>query len=405
MKELSAIASAFEQARSEGKACALATVVAVSGSAYRRPGARMLITEGGQATGGVSGGCLERDVFLRARRVMERGQATLATYDTTDDDDLVFGVGLGCRGVIRILIEPLPTASQPCHLLRLSEMLPRREPGVLATVWRVEGRTEARVGSRLLLSSRGRLWDDIGDPELAAQIESDAQEALQKDRSATRIYRLPAGEAEIFLELLRPPVPLVLFGGGPDAVPLVQLAAELGWHVTVVDGRPTAGSQPAAASRARFPRADAVLLCRPEQVRQQVRLDSDTVAVVMTHHYLTDLRLLEVLLPSPVRYLGLLGPKSRAERLLHDLSHAGVAATEAQRRRLYAPVGLDLGAETAEEIALAILAEIRAVLAGRTGGMLRDRQTPIHERGRVAERRERQTSPVMERPLCAVSAW
>jgi xanthine/CO dehydrogenase XdhC/CoxF family maturation factor len=203
---------------------------------------------------------------------------------------------------------------------------------------------------------------------------------------------------EVFLELLRPPIPLVIFGGGPDAVPLVRLAGELGWHVTVVDGRP------ASASRAWFPRADAVIFCHPEQVGEQVRLDGDTVAVVMTHNYLTDLRLLELLLPSPVRYLGLLGPKSRSERLLLDLSQAGIRTTEAQRRRLYAPVGLDLGAETSEEIALAILAEIKAVLAGRAGGPLRDRQVPIHECAQPEERREWETLAVAQSALYQPSA-
>jgi xanthine dehydrogenase accessory factor len=398
MKELSAIARAFQQARSAGTATALATVVEVNGSAYRRPGARMLITKEGQTTGGVSGGCLERDVLLRARRVIESGEASLATYDTTDDDDIEFGVGLGCRGVVRILIEPLPTTGERCYLAPLEELLRRREPGILATVWRVEGALGVRAGSRLLLSSDGRLWDNIGDPEFATRIEADAREALRTGRSASEIYRLPAGEAEVFLEYLRPPVPLVLFGGGPDAVPLVQLAGELGWHVTVVDGRPS------AASRARFPHADAVLLCRPEQLRQQVRLERDTVAVVMTHNYLTDLRLLELLLPSPVRYLGLLGPKSRSERLLQELAQAGIVPTEAQRRRLYAPVGLDLGAETSEEIALAILAEIRAVLAGRAGGLLRDRPVPIHERERPEKPRQWETPSVVERLVCPISA-
>jgi xanthine dehydrogenase accessory factor len=398
MKELRAIVEAFEQARSDGKATALATVVGVSGSAYRRPGARMLITEEGQTTGAVSGGCLERDVILRAQRVIERGETTLATYDTTDEDDLVFGVGLGCRGVIRILIEPLPRGSEPCHLPLPEELLRRRETGVLATVWRVDGQLEARAGSRLLLTRTGRLWNDMGDPELAARIEADAREALRTLRSAARVYRLAAGHAEVFLELLRPPVPLVIFGGGPDAVPLVRLAGELGWHVTVVDGRP------AAASRARFPRADAVVACRPEQARDQVLLDGDTVAVMMTHNYLSDLRLLELLLPSPVRYLGLLGPKSRSERLLQDLAQSGKAATAAQRGRLYAPVGLDLGAETSEEIALAILAEIRAVLAGHAGGPLRDRQAPIHERTQPEERLEWETLAVAESALCAASA-
>src|SRR5262249_33440797 len=156
------------------------------------------------------------------------------------------------------------------------------------------------------------------------------------------------------LEVLQPPVPLVVFGGGHDAVPLVQFASELGWHVTVVDGRP------AAASRTRFPRANEVLLCRPEQAPDQIPLTSETVAVVMTHNYRRDLELLEVLLPSQVRYVGLLGPKKRSERLLHELDVTGIDVTAAQRRRLHAPIGLDIGAETSEEIALAIVAEIRA---------------------------------------------
>jgi xanthine dehydrogenase accessory factor len=444
MKELRAIVGAFEQARSGGKASALATVVGVRGSAYRRPGARMLITEDGQTTGAVSGGCLERDVILRAQRVIERGETTLATYDTTDDDDIDFGVGLGCRGVIQILIEPLPRAGEPCHLPLLEGLLRRRETALLATVWRVEGQIGARVGSRLLLSKSGRVWDDIGDPQLAARIEeagaggaegalwgpdpgrlgrkadsgptpggapgvpppgvgtlgrAPGREALRTLRSATRVYRRPAGQAEVFLEVLRPSVSLVIFGGGHDAVPLVRLAGDLGWHVTVVDGRP------AAASRDRFPQADAVVLCRPEQVGEQVRLDRDTVAVVMTHNYRTDLRILERLLPSPVRYLGLLGPKSRSERLLQELSQAGLAATEAQLDRLHAPVGLDLGADTSEEIALAILAEIQAVLAGRAGGPLKDRPTPIHERGRAEERRKWETRSVAENARCPASAW
>lgn len=398
MKELSAIVNAFAHSRAVGAASALATVVAVSGSAYRRPGARMWIMENGESTGGVSGGCLERDVVLRARRVLGTGEPALVTYDTTDDDDIEFGVGLGCRGVVRVLIEPLPRAGEPCHLSALQELLRRREPGVLATVWRVEGAPSAKLGSRVLLSDRGRLWDGLTDPELAARVERDAREVLRAGRATSEVYRLPTGQVEVFLEYLRPSVPLVLFGGGPDAVPLARLAGELGWQVTVVDGRP------AAASRARFPQAEAVLLCRPEQVPDQVRLERDTVAVVMTHNYLTDLRLMEYLLPSPVRYLGLLGPRSRSERLLQDLAQSGFVPTEAQRRRLYAPVGLDLGAETSEEIALSILAEIRAVLAGRGGGLLRDRPAPIHEREWERKRWDWETPPVRDQVACALLA-
>src|SRR5262249_38650657 len=163
---------------------------------------------------------------------------------------------------------------------------------------------------------------------------------------------------------------------------------------TVVDGRP------AAASRTRFPRANEVLLCRPEQAPDQIPLTSETVAVVMTHNYRRDLELLEVLLPSQVRYVGLLGPKKRSERLLHELDVTGIDVTAAQRRRLHAPIGLDIGAETSEEIALAIVAEIRATLAGRTGGFLRERRIPIHER--APSNQIRQPAPMFALAECAL---
>ena len=381
MRELHSIVEAFEQARASGKRAALATVVSVRGSAYRRPGARMLITEDGQTTGTISGGCLERDVILRAQRVIERGEATLATYDSTDEREVDFGAGLGCGGVIQILIEPLPRASEPAHLSLVDELLRRGERGLLATVWRTSSPQIARRGSRLLLASDGELWNDIGNPKLTAQIEQDARELLRTRRSAEQTYELPAGDAEVLLEVLQPPVPLVIFGGGYDAVPLMQFAHELGWHVTVVDGRP------GAVSRARFPWADVLILCRPEQARDQVPLTSDTVAVVMTHNYRSDLQLLEMLLPSPVGYLGLLGSRRRSQRLLQELDQPGINLTRTQRSKLHAPIGLDIGAETCEEIALAIVAEIRAVLAGRGGGHLRERRTPIHERARSGELR------------------
>ena len=381
---------AFHQAQVNGNATALATVVAVKGSAYRRPGARMLITEAGRTTGTISGGCLERDVILRAQRAIERRETSLVAYDSTDEDDIDFGVGLGCGGVIRILIEPLPRPNEPSHLAPLDGLLRRREAGVLATVWQVSSPELAKPGSRLLLGGDGGLWNDIANPQLAARIGEDARGLLRTRRSAARTYELPAGHAEVLLEVLEPPLPFVVFGGGHDAVSLVQLAFSLGWHVTVVDGRP------AAASRTRFPRADAVVLCRPEQARDLVRLSSDTVAVVMTHNYRNDLRLLELLLPSPVRYLGLLGPKARSERLLQDLEDAGLNVTLAQRSRLHAPIGSDIGADNSEEIAVAMVAEIMAALAGRTGAPLKERRTPIHEHARSDQIPPAQTLAVAE---------
>jgi xanthine/CO dehydrogenase XdhC/CoxF family maturation factor len=373
MHELDTVLKAVEAVQATGSRAALASVVAVVGSSYRRPGARMLVVEDGQTTGGVSGGCLESDVMLRAAAAIEDGKVALASYDTTGDDDVDFGVGLGCRGVIHVLIEPLPPDTG-VHYLALLETLRRaREHAVLATVWRASGAGAGRAGNRLLYASRRLRWTDIAEAQLARTIAADAAEVLESRRSMTRAYELPAGMADVLLEYMPPPVPLVVFGGGPDVVPLVRSAKALGWHVTVVDPRAR------AVSRDRFPEADAVIPSGPEGVLEQAALASDSVAVVMTHNYHRDLRLLEVLLPSPVRYLGLLGPQARAQRLLHDLTLAGYDASPEQLRRLHAPAGLDLGADGPEEIALAIVAEVKATLAGRGARPLRDRYGPIHE--------------------------
>jgi xanthine/CO dehydrogenase XdhC/CoxF family maturation factor len=377
MNELDTVLRAIERAQATGKLAAVASVVSVSGSSYRRPGARMLVVEDGTTAGGVSGGCLESDVILRAAAAIETGSVTLASYDTAGNDDVDFGVGLGCGGVIHVLIEPLPPSPKMRYLGLLERARRAHEHAVLATVWRTSGGRHACAGNRLFQDGGGMRWTDIGDSELARAVSTDAAKVLERRRSTTTSYRLPTGDADVLLEYLPPPVSLVVFGGGPDAVPLVGLAKTLGWHVTVVDARV------AAATRGRFPEADAVIVCGPQEVSARIPLAGRSSAVIMTHNYRHDLGLLEALLPSPVRYLGLLGPKARAGRLLQDLSRAGFVASPDQLRRLHAPAGLDLGAEGPEEIALAIVAEVKATLAGRVPGPLRDRHGPIHERETV----------------------
>jgi xanthine/CO dehydrogenase XdhC/CoxF family maturation factor len=224
-----------------------------------------------------------------------------------------------------------------------------------------------------MVHADGRLTSDIEDADLIAQIRDDAWKAFDDNRSTVKAYPLPTGKAEVFIEVIQPPVPLMIFGAGHDAVPLVRLAQELGWYVTIVDSRQ------ADATRERFPSADEVILARPENISDRVRVDNRTVAVVMTHNYLHDLELLKTLLPSPVEYLGILGPKSRTEKLLQDLQEQGITPTEPQLQRLYSPVGLDIGADTPEEIALSIVAEIQAVLANHSGGSLRNKLGPIHD--------------------------
>ncbi len=213
---------------------------------------------------------------------------------------------------------------------------------------------------------------DIKDFALAARLLDDARESLHRRRSEVKRYDLPTGSVEVFLEVVEPPLPLVIFGAGHDAMPLAGFAKALAYHVTVIDSRP------AYLTKQRFAEADAMVLCRPESVRQAVSINAETVAVVMTHNYLHDKEILGALLDSAAKYIGVLGPRRRTERLLQELADEGVVPNDEILDRVYGPVGLDIGADAPEQIALSIVAEIEAVLANRAGESLRNRREPIH---------------------------
>lgn len=379
MNELQAILAALESSQKSDEITFLATVVKTQGSTYRRSGARMLITNKSRMVGAISGGCLEQDLVELTRQRMHTGEPIVVTYDTTADEDIVWGLGLGCNGVVQVLIERLDLNRDRTPIAFLRECLYNRNPGVLATVFHIEGTVRVKLGAHLMLSSDGCVNTNIQEPNLAAAIALDADSAKSTQHSTVNQYQLSSGSAEVFIEIVHPLIRLIIFGAGYDAIPVVRFAKALGWHVTVVDSRP------ADATRKRFPMADSVILARPEVAQEYVFVDSGTVAVVMTHNYLHDLELLRTLLPSPLRYLGILGPRSRTKRLLEDLRQTGFIPTEDQLRRLYGPVGLDIGADTPEAIALSIVAEIQAVLASRSGGVLRDRKGPIHPRSNAAK--------------------
>lgn len=373
MKELQSIIDASKAIDQRGVQAALATVVNVTGSTYRRPGARMLIAADGRTIGSVSGGCLERDVLTQAQRVLQWNEPRVVTYDSMSDDDIVWEFNLGCNGIVDVLIEPLPHIGKRGLLAFLADCLDHKQAGVVATVFGVEGHMKAAIGNRLMLSVRQSATHDIGDEDLAEAICRDSGRSLGSGMSQVTRYEMSAGRAEVFIEVIHPPVPLVIFGAGQDAVPLVRFAKELGWHVTVIDPRP------GYATRSRFPLADTLIVCPPEEVYEHIKLHRGTVAVVMTHHYLHDADLLKVLLPLPLRYLGLLGSKKRTQQLLHKVQRESVSPNQINLDLIHSPIGLDIGADTPEEIALAVAAEIQAVLAGRLGGMLRIREEPLHE--------------------------
>ncbi len=370
MNELKSICEAFEQYRQRGQQTALASIVFTTGSTYRRAGARMLIASDGSTVGSISGGCLEADVIERALRLIETGKPLVVSYDTRCNEDIIWGMGLGCQGVVEVLIESL-SDSAPIEFLSRTTRL--NETCVLATVVGTSAESrDVKVGDRLMLSVAGIEKNQIQNTGLSLQVSEDAFLAFTAGKSTMKLYGKPGEEVKVYMEVMEPPVPLVLFGAGADALPVAKFARALGWNVTVVDTRTR------EATKQRFSEADEIVLCRAEEVAARVTLNSRTVAVLMSHNYLDDLELLTQLHQSPVRYIGVLGPRKRTERLLNDIAGQGGPEISIEDSRLHSPIGIDIGADTPEEIALSIIAEIRAILAGRSASFLKERQMPIH---------------------------
>jgi xanthine dehydrogenase accessory factor len=380
MNEVQAIIEAFDESQARGERCALATVVSVEGSAYRHLGARMLVRESGASVGTISAGCLESDVIEHAQQVITTNRTKLVEYDTTStSDEIVWGLGLGCNGVVRVLIEPL--VPQSTYVVALRRSLASQSNIAIATVFHHSSSratpTTARIqiGSRLHIHEDGETHTDILISELAAMIESDVRAASRDEMSGVRVYETDGDTTKVSIETITPPVSLVVFGVGHDALPIIELARQLGWQTEVVD------PQARPASRTRFAQAERVTLARPETISEQVTITPRTLTLVMSHNYAHDQALLKFLLASPARYIGVMGPRKRTERMLNELaeSDSSFRLKETDRLRLYAPVGLDIGANTPPEIALSIIAEMRATIAVREGGHLRRCHAPIHD--------------------------
>jgi len=372
MSEITDVLAAIESLRERGERMALATIVAVKGSTYRRPGARLLVPESGELVGNISGGCLEGDVADVARVVMSEGRARIVSFDLTSDDEAVWGWGLGCNGAIDVFVEPAEKAAEVAHALRAA--LEEERPIAVVTV--IDSNVPGvEQGARLLVRPDGSTERGLGDAALDAAAKEASIELLARERSEIRTLPGTTGEARAFVEVLEPPLRLVVCGAGHDVIPLVRMCSLLGWRVVVVDERE------ALLNAERFPGASGfVHVDRPEEVASAAAVDERTFAVVMTHNYLRDKEYARALIPSPVPYLGMLGPGARTERLLKELADEGTPVTDEGRARIHGPAGLDLGGDGPEEIAQAIVAEIVAVKRGRAGGFLRDRTGPIHER-------------------------
>ena len=366
MKEIKQIIHAYELAFKKQQKAALATVVHVAGSSYRAPGARMLITEDGMLTGAISGGCLEGDALRKALMVMMQGKPLLTTYDTSDEEDAVIGVGLGCNGIIQVLIEPIIPEDATNPILLLQQILQKRQPVVLVTIFSLTNKWSEQQGTRLLLKADGGILKN----NIIPATEKDAAIVLEQRESIFIEY---PDNVSAFFEYIPPPLSIIVAGAGNDVFPLVQMGEVSGWDITLVDGRP------AYANAQRFP-ACRLIVSDPERALRELVIDDQTAVVLMTHNYNYDKALLRALIAMPVNYIGMLGPRKKLSRMLTEFEEEGTRVTQEQLSRVYSPVGLDIGAETAEEIALAVLAEIKAVFAGRSGVYLRSFTGSMHER-------------------------
>ncbi len=368
MRELVDVLEALRQARQAGEDAALATVVAVRGSTYRREGARLFLSASGRQVGSVSGGCLEGDIQVVAEDVLRDGRPRRLHYDLTADDDTVWGLGLGCNGVVDVLLEKVGSL-EPSPESFLARAV---EGGVPLAVVTVVGPEEApALGRRLVVEAHGRVEGSLG----SASLDRVGVELGRRALESGRLGREEAEGLELFAEPILPPPRLVVCGAGHDAIPLVRLAAQVGFRPVVVDRRER------FLNRERFPEADSFVPTEFPEAASAVRPDGRTCVVIMTHNYVHDRDLLRSFLrwePFPA-YLGMLGPRNRTEKILRELAAEGTIPTPEQRQRLFAPVGLDIGAEGPEEIALAVVAEILAARNSRSGGFLRDRRGRIHE--------------------------
>lgn len=325
MSDARAILRLYDHARSHQMPVVLATVVRTFGSTYRKAGARMMLCADGSRVGVVSGGCLEGDVARRAWFLKNPGETELIRYDTGSGDDATYEFGLGCRGVVDIVVERLDLSHEPEVIRLLRASVEQRSSGVL----------------RIDLASLPHAGPD------------------GFDESSPAVYE----------ERISPPIQLVIFGSGIDVAPLCGIASQLGWSVVVVDHK---------LAQAKVVDEVVYLPLRATRWKQQVSVDERTACVLMTHRMLDDREYLSDVLRTGCGFIGCLGPASRTEALIDELAMAGITLSAADRARMHAPVGLDLGAERPQEIALSIIAEIAATLAGASGGSLGAREGPIH---------------------------
>ncbi len=363
MHELKSIALAAERLRRKSEPFLTATVVRVKGSSYRRPGARMLVTRDRWVTGSVSGGCLEDDVLRRGWWRTRDGGPRLVTYDARSQDELGWGLGIGCDGTVDMLLEPANDGGLDA-IDFIARCYETQQRGALATLFG----GAARLGAHVALTAAGSVVSDDIDDVAQKNLADECRRVLRGGESRVVGCGSAAGPVDALIEVVLPPPRLFVVGAGHDAVPVVTMAQAVGWEAIVCDATAR------FATRERFSMADELLVASPRELAQRVHASDRAMAVVMSHDYERDRASLAALLATRIAYIGMLGPRRRTTRMLEEL---GLARADP---RIHAPVGLAIGGETPQEIALAIVAEVQSALTATSGVSLREQPGAIHAR-------------------------
>ncbi|WP_300434358.1 XdhC family protein [Christiangramia sp.] len=374
MRELDAIIAEYKKLKDVNIQSVMATVVHVEGSSYRRAGARMLVDEFGNITGAISGGCLEGDALRKALYALHKQKNKLVTYDTSDEDDAVIGAQLGCNGVIQVLFETLDYKDElnPCELLKMA--ISENIPLAIVVQFNLD-KSENQVGTRMIINENSSFHGKGLEEDLKKIVLEQVKISLDNNKPHFAKVALNGNTHYFFIQNYQPPVKLILVGAGNDAQILAMQAELLGWDVIVTDGRLT------HANKERFTNSCQVIVSKPEETLENIEIDNRSCFVLMSHNYNYDMAVLKLLLPEKtIPYIGILGPKKKYKRMLDELKTEGFKLKNETLKKIYAPVGLEIGAETPAEIGLSILAEIQSMLTGKDARPLRKKESPIHEK-------------------------
>ncbi len=375
MKEFKTIIKEYKKLDTTSRKVALATVVKVVGSSYRSPGARMLIMDDGKWVGSISGGCLEGDALRRAREVMTTSKATVVTYDTREESNQNLGISLGCNGIIDVLIEPILDTDKNNPIRLFEKLVQLNKRAVIATACT----KDAFIGKKLIVTETEELANTFDNFHLKSEIKKDLTQIFDSHQSKINTYKTKDSTTNIFLELIQPSISLIIFGGGFDARPISQLANALGWDVTVTD------ECVAHIAPIFFPEAKNLSLCHRDTFDQEISVTPFTACVLMSHNYEYDRDVLKKLVNSESPYIGILGPRKRFDKMVDEFQQSGIGLSKETIHKIHSPIGLDIGAETPDEIALSIISEIQSKFSKRSGGFLKYRQGPIHFRDKTGD--------------------